>query len=261
MDFGSVMLAGALAIVALMVAAWVLSLALRDASIVDIVWGLGFVLVAWVSFAVADGSGARRALVVVLTTVWGLRLAAYLAWRNLGKGEDYRYQAMRRRHGARFPLVSLLTVFGLQGAAMWVVSLPVQAAQVPDSPAGLVALDYVGIALWGLGMFFETVGDLQLARFKADPANAGRVMDRGLWRYTRHPNYFGDFCVWWGLFAVALATGDAWWALAGPLMMSVLLLRVSGVTLLERHLSRQRPGYDNYARRTSAFFPRPPRAH
>ena len=259
MDFGSAMLASAAVIAALMLATWALSLALRDASIVDIAWGLGFVLVAWVSFAVADGSDARRALVVTLTTLWGLRLAAYLAWRNAGKGEDYRYRAMRRRHGARFGLVSLYLVVGLQGLLMWIVSLPVQAAQVPDSPSGLVALDYLGIALWCAGMFFETVGDLQLARFKSDPANEGRVMDRGLWRFTRHPNYFGDFCVWWGLYAVALATGDAWWSVAGPLVMSVLLLRVSGVTLLERHMTRSRPGYDEYARRTSAFFPRPPR--
>jgi len=260
MDFGSVMLASAAAIAALMLATWLVSLVLRDASIVDIVWGLGFVLVAWVSFAVADGSGARRALVVTLTTLWGLRLAAYLAWRNIGNPEDYRYRAMRRRYGARFPVVSLFLVFGLQGILMWTVSLPVQAAQVPEDPSGLVALDLVGIALWCTGMFFETVGDVQLARFKSDPANEGSVMDRGLWRYTRHPNYFGDFCVWWGLYAIALATGDAWWAVVGPLVMSVLLMRVSGVALLERHMTRSRPGYEEYARRTSAFFPRPRRS-
>ena len=259
MDFGSVMLASAAAIAVLMIATWLVSLALRDASIVDIVWGLGFVLVAWVSFAVADGSSARRWLIVVLTTLWGLRLAAYLAWRNIGNGEDYRYEALRRRYGARFPIVSLYLVFGLQGLLMWIVSLPLQAAQVPDTPSGLVALDLIGIALWCVGMFFETVGDLQLARFKTDPASSGKVMDRGLWQYTRHPNYFGDFCVWWGLYAVALATGDAWWSIAGPLVMSILLLRVSGVTLLERQMAKRRPGYDDYVRRTSAFFPRPPR--
>ena len=122
-----------------------------------------------------------------------------------------------------------------------------------------MALDFIGIGLWCVGMFFESVGDLQLARFKSDPASSGKVMDRGLWRYTRHPNYFGDFCVWWGLYAIALATGDAWWSIAGPLVMSVLLLRVSGVTLLERHMAKRRPGYDDYVRRTSAFFPRPRR--
>ena len=253
------MLASAAAIAALMIATWLLSLALGDASIVDIAWGLGFVLVAWVSFAVGDGADAHRWLVALLTTLWGARLAGYLAWRNIGKGEDFRYQAMRRRYGARFGIVSLFLVFGVQGLAMWTVSLPVQAAQVPDTPDSLTVLDFAGIALWCVGMFFETVGDLQLARFKSDPASAGRVMDRGLWRYTRHPNYFGDFCVWWGLYLIALATGDAWWSIAGPLLMSVLLMRVSGVTLLERHLTRNRPGYDDYARRTSSFFPRPPR--
>ena len=253
------MLASAAAIAAFMIVTWLSSLALGDASIVDIAWGLGFVGVAWVSFAIGDGADARRWLVALLTTLWGARLAGYLAWRNIGKGEDFRYRAMRRRYGARFGIVSLFVVFGVQGVAMWTVSLPVQAAQVPDTPDGLTVLDFAGIGLWCIGMFFETVGDLQLARFKSDPANAGRVMDRGLWRYTRHPNYFGDFCVWWGLYLIALATGDAWWSIAGPLLMSVLLLRVSGVTLLERHLTRNRPGYDDYVRRTSAFFPRPPR--
>jgi steroid 5-alpha reductase family enzyme len=254
------MLASAAAIAALMIATWLLSLALGDASIVDVAWGLGFVLVAWVSFSVGDGAEARRWLVALLTTIWGVRLAGYLAWRNIGKGEDFRYQAMRRRYGARFGVVSLFVVFGVQGLAMWTVSLPVQAAPVPNTPDGLTFLDFAGIALWCVGMFFETVGDLQLARFKSDAASAGRVMDRGLWRYTRHPNYFGDFCVWWGLYLIALATGDAWWSIAGPLLMSVLLMRVSGVTLLERHLTRNRPGYDDYARRTSTFFPRPPRS-
>jgi steroid 5-alpha reductase family enzyme len=253
------MLASAAAVAALMIVTWLVSLALRDASIVDVVWGLGFVLVAWVSFGVGGGADARRWMVVTLTTLWGARLAVYLAWRNIGKGEDFRYRAMRRRYGARFGIISLFAVFGVQGVAMWTVSLPVQAAQVPGAPSGLTGLDLAGIALWSVGMFFETVGDLQLARFKADAANRGRVMDQGLWRYTRHPNYFGDFCVWWGLYTIALATGDAWWSVAGPLLMSVLLMRVSGVTLLERHLIRNRPGYGDYARRTSAFFPRPPR--
>jgi steroid 5-alpha reductase family enzyme len=244
---------------ALMLALWCVSVWRRDASIVDIFWGAGFVVVAWTTRLVADGSDARGWLLAALTTVWGLRLAGYLAWRNLGKGEDFRYQAMRRRHGSRFPLVSLYLVFGLQGVLMWVVSLPVQAGQVPATPDGLIWLDLVGIGFWAVGLFFETVGDLQLARFKKDPAAKGKVMDRGLWRYTRHPNYFGDFMVWWGLFLVALATGDAWWTVIGPVVMSVLLIRVSGAALLEKSLKNRRAGYDEYVRRTSAFFPRPPR--
>ena len=166
---------------------------------------------------------------------------------------------MRRRYGARFPLVSLGLVFGLQALLMWIVSLPVQVAQVQDTPSGLTALDVLGATLWAVGLAFESIGDAQLARFKRDPANADRVMDRGLWRFTRHPNYFGDFLVWWGIYAIALATGDAWWTVIGPVVMSVLLLRVSGVTLLERSLRKRRPGYEEYARRTSAFVPRPPR--
>ena len=242
-----------------MVALWLLSLALRDASIVDIFWGFGFVVIAVATFLwTNDGGAARRGLIAALVGLWGLRLTAYLLWRNAGHGEDPRYAAMRRYWGARFWWVSLFTVFALQGTLMWIVSLPVQLSQVaPGGPLG--ALDAVGLALFSLGLSFEAVGDWQLARFKADPANAGRVMDRGLWRYTRHPNYFGDFCVWWGLFVVALSTPYGVWSVIGPALMSFLLLRVSGVTLLERSIQKRRPDYVEYAKRTSAFFPRPPR--
>jgi steroid 5-alpha reductase family enzyme len=257
--YGTVMLVSAGAVAALMLSSWVVSIVRRDASVVDVAWGLGFVLVAWLSFGLADGAEARKVLVLALTTVWGLRLAAYLTWRDAGKEEDFRYQDMRRRYGERFRLVSLVAVFAFQGLGMWTVSLPVQAAQVPDSPSALTMLDFVGVALWGLGMFFETVGDLQLSRFRSEPRNRGKVLDRGLWRYTRHPNYFGDFCVWWGLYALALATGEAWWSVIGPLAMSFVLLRLSGVPVMERHLRRQREGYENYVCRTSAFFPWAPK--
>lgn len=238
---------------------WLLGLALRDASIVDIFWGAGFVVVAWTTFLGADGAEARRWLLVALTSVWGLRLTGYLAWRNIGKGEDFRYAAMRRRWGDRFWIVSLLQVFLLQGILMWIVSLPVQAGQVPDRPASLGLLAVLGTASWSIGLFFETVGDWQLARFKADPANRGRVMDHGLWRYTRHPNYFGDFMVWWGLYLIALEGEGTWWTVVGPVVMSILLIRVSGKALLERSLSKRRDGYEEYVRRTSGFFPWPPR--
>jgi steroid 5-alpha reductase family enzyme len=178
----------------------------------------------------------------------------------MGKGEDPRYQAMRKRHGARFPLVSLGTVFILQAVVMWIVSLPVQAAQVAPFPETLQWLDFAGLGVWSVGLFFEAVGDAQLARFKANAENAGKVMDRGLWRYTRHPNYFGDFMVWWGIYFVALSTTTAWWTIIGPALMSFFLMRVSGVPLLEKSLRANRPGYDAYIARTSAFFPRPPRS-
>jgi steroid 5-alpha reductase family enzyme len=237
---------------------WLVSLKLRDSSIVDIFWGLGFVLIGWVTFALADGVLPRRLLIASLTTLWGGRLSAYLAWRNLGKGEDPRYVAMRARHGEKWPLRSLFQVFILQGALMFLVSLPIQVAQHAQTPPALGLADALGAGLVLLGVLIEGLGDLQLARFKAQPDNRGKVMDQGLWRYTRHPNYFGDFVVWWGLYVIALGTGSAWWTVVGPLVMSILLMRVSGVTLLEKSL-KQRPGYAEYVRRTSPFFPRPPR--
>ncbi|MDH5307369.1 MAG: DUF1295 domain-containing protein [Myxococcales bacterium] len=243
-----------------MLGLWLLSLALRNASIVDIFWGLGFALVAVLGFFWSDsGAAPRSALIGGMVVVWGLRLSGYLLWRNAGHGEDARYAAMRRDWGARFGWVSLATVFALQGVILWIVSLPVQIVQgAPGGPLGV--LDGIGVAIWLLGLGFESVGDAQLARFKADPRNAGKVMDRGLWRTTRHPNYFGDFCVWWGVFVVALSAPYGVFTLGSPVLMSFLLLRVSGVPLLERSLRERRPDYAAYAQRTSAFFPRPPRS-
>ncbi len=254
---GSVMLATAVAIVALMVVVWIISVARTDVSLVDIAWGFGFVVVAWVAFWVVGEAGPRRWLLVVLTSIWGLRLSIYLAWRNLGSGEDFRYQVMRRKSPDTFWWKSLFTVFGLQAILMWMVSLPVQMGPIPDPGLGL--LDWLGAAAWVVGIVFEATGDWQLARFKADPANKGKVMDQGLWRYTRHPNYFGDFMVWWGLYLIALSAGQ-WWTVVGPIVMSVLLMRVSGVGLLEKTITKRRPGYEEYMERTNAFFPGPPRS-
>lgn len=253
-----VMIVSALAILALMLSTWVLSLVLKNASIVDVAWGLGFVLVAWVARATADGNDQRQSLLVAMTTLWGLRLASYLFWRNHGNGEDYRYRAMRKHYGPRFGLISLGTVFGLQGVLMWIVSLPVQLGQADPTP-DLGALAYVGIGVWVAGLFFEVIGDAQLARFKADPATKGTVMQTGLWRYTRHPNYFGDACVWWGIALVAAETGKGAFGLIGAVVMTILLRRVSGVTLLEKSLVKRRAGYVDYVARTSAFIPRPPK--
>ena len=255
-----VLATAALAILVIVVATWIVSLVLTDASIIDIVWGAGFVAVAVVSAVVGDGDGQRSTLLIVLVGIWGIRLAAYLWWRNHGSGEDPRYQAMRRRAGDSFATRSLVTVFLLQGVLMWMVSLPIQLAMTPTEPEGVGALAVAGVVLWGIGIFFEVVGDAQLARFRADPHNAGQVMDKGLWRYTRHPNYFGDFCVWWGIFLVAAETTDARFGVIGPIVMTVLLVRVSGVALLERSITKRRPGYEEYAATTSSFFPRPPKA-
>ena len=257
-DASTAMTTAAIVIVVLMVSTWAISVAVKNASIVDIVWGLGFVLVAWGVNLTTDGLDARQWVLTAMTSIWGLRLGLYLAWRNHGKGEDFRYRAMRKRWGPRFWLISLGTVFGLQGVLMWIVSLPVQLGQA-DSTPDLGVLAWIGLAVWALGLFFEVVGDAQLARFKADPANAGVVMDRGLWRYTRHPNYFGDACVWWGIALVAAETGTGAWGIIGAVVMTVLLRRVSGVTLLEKSLVKRRAGYDEYVARTSPFIPRPPK--
>lgn len=239
-------------------ALWLYSIRLRNVSIVDAFWGAGFALVAWVSTVLNSPAPPRVMLLTALTTLWGARLAIYLLWRNWGVGEDRRYAAIRARVGKSFWWSSLFSVFLLQGALLWFISLPLQAAASASDRSPFAALDYAGLALWALGMFFETIGDTQLARFRADPRNAGRVMNRGLWRYTRHPNYFGDFCVWWGLYLIA-ASGGAAWTIASPLLMTFLLLRVSGVSLLERTIQARRPEYAVYQRATNAFFPGPPR--
>jgi steroid 5-alpha reductase family enzyme len=236
---------------------WLVSVQLRNVTIVDTLWSLMFVLAAFCYASQTMPLEPRAQLVLVLVTVWGLRLAIYLGRRNFGHEEDRRYAKLRRRREPGFAWKSLYLVFGLQAVLAWIISLPLLGAIAGDaSPLGW--LDYTGAVLFLVGLYFEAVGDWQLTRFKADPANAGQVMDRGLWGLTRHPNYFGDFCVWWGFGLIALAAG-AWWSLVGPVIMSVLLLRVSGVTLLERDIGKRRPGYAEYIRRTNAFFPGPRR--
>ena len=257
MALQNVLLTNLAAIAMAILILWCLSLVRRDASIVDIFWGGGFVLVAWVSFWASGQALPRPLLLTLMVSVWGLRLTGYLAWRNIGKQEDYRYAAMRDRHGKRFPVVSLFTVFGLQGLLMWIISLPIQVGI--SQGQGWHMPVAIGVILWVAGLFFEAVGDHQLARFKADPANRGHVMNRGLWRYTRHPNYFGDFLVWWSFYLVAAESGTWWWTIIGPLLMSFLLIRVSGVRLLESSLRSRVAGYEQYVHNTSAFFPLPPR--
>ena len=249
----------ALVTMAVMIGMWLLSLRLRNASIIDSYWGPGFLVISAVAAWSGPELGTRGALVLALVAVWAIRLGIYLTWRNHGLGEDYRYAQMRAHHGRRFGAVSLFTVFGLQGFLMWVISTPLQAAILTPEPGALTALDLLGAALWCIGFVFETVGDWQLARFKADPSSRGRVMDRGLWAYTRHPNYFGEAMVWWGYACLALATTAGAWTAFGPALMTFLLLKVSGVALLERGMEQRRPEYTEYIARTSAFFPWPPK--
>lgn len=254
------LLTNLIVIVVVMVALWLVSTVRRDASIVDPFWGAGFVIVAWVAWYMNSPASLRVLILSSLTTVWGLRLSLFLLWRNRRHAEDRRYAAMRAHHGSRFWWVSLCTVFLLQAAILWFVSLPIQCAAALNSSVPPGWLDAAGITIWGFGLFFETVGDWQLARFKMDPSNAGRVMDHGLWRYTRHPNYFGDFCVWWGLYLIA-AAGGAWMTVFSPLLISFLLSKVSGVRLLERTIADRRPDYVAYMARTNAFFPGPRRTN
>jgi len=247
------------AIVLFMSMVWGLSVVLKNASIVDGFWGPGFVLVAWLTWGTGGGYGPRGILVAVLVTLWGGRLAAHIALRNRGHGEDRRYAAWRARHGPRFWWVSFFTVFMVQALFLWIISLSIQMAGTSPRPAQFTWLDGLGTLVWTAGFLVEAVADHQLSRFKKRPENAGKVMREGLWAYSRHPNYFGECLAWWGIFLVALSTPYGWWVLISPATITVLLLKVSGVTLLERNLLETRPSYREYMRATSAFVPWPPR--
>jgi steroid 5-alpha reductase family enzyme len=240
----------------LAVLGWLSSLYLRNVNLVDSLWSL-FFLAAAVTYAVWLAEPTpRKTLILALVTIWALRLAGHLTLRNWGKPEDRRYQAIRARHSPGFAWKSLYLVFGLQAVLAWLISLPLLGAIA--SPAPLGWLDALGVSVVLLGLGIETLADLQLSRFRRDPGNRGRVLDQGLWRYSRHPNYFGEACVWWGFGMLAAAAG-AWWALVSPLLMTFLLLKVSGVALLEHDIAERRPAYRDYVARTSSFVPWPPR--
>jgi steroid 5-alpha reductase family enzyme len=235
---------------------WLVSLPLRNVSIVDVLWSL-MIFIAGVLYALSsDPRAPRLSMVLWLLALWAARLSFYVMARNAGKGEDRRYQEIRERNSPGFALKSLYIVFWFQALLAWIISLPLLGAFASNQPVGW--LDYLGLGLWIIGFIFEAGSDWQLARFKKDPANADKVMNQGLWRYTRHPNYFGEFCIWWGFWFMALAAG-AWWSVAGPLLLTFLLLRVSGVRLLEKDIGKRRPQYADYVLKTNAFFPGPPR--
>ncbi len=242
-----------LVVLALMTLMWLISLYLKNSSIVDIFWGTGFVIIAWFTFLLTpDGSIPRKVLLASLVTIWGLRLSIHIFIRNHAKPEDFRYQVWRKAAGAAWWWRSFFKVFLLQGILMWIISAPLVAAQLSGQP--LFWLDYLAIPVWLIGFFFEAVGDFQLARFKSNPANKGKVLDTGVWRYTRHPNYFGDSAQWWAFFLIA-AAGGGWWTIFSPIIMTTLLMRVSGVTLLEKTLREEKPGYKEYIEATSEFIP------
>jgi steroid 5-alpha reductase family enzyme len=239
-------------IMGLMTLLWLVSLAIKDASIVDIFWGTGFAIAGWAYFLQTDGLPARKWIVAILVTLWGLRLSIHIFRRNHGKPEDFRYQNWRREHGPRWWWWSFFQVFALQGIILWIVSAPVLAAQMSSTPLNL--FDALGVIAWLVGIIFEAGGDWQLSRFKADPSNKGKLMTTGLWSLTRHPNYFGDAVVWWGHYLIGAAAGS-WWTIFSPLLMTFLLMRVSGVAMLEKTM-QSRPGYEAYMRNTPAFFPK-----
>ncbi len=244
-----------------MILVWAVSVKLRDASIVDIAWGGNGALLALLTFILTDGPLPRRLLITTIAASWGIRLALYIGRRQAARSEDFRYAAWRKEQGAKaFPLWSLHRIFLLQGVLNWAIAAPVQVAQTLPGPANLTLLDWAGLMVWGLGYLIEVAADRQLKDFLSDPENRGKVMDRGLWRYSRHPNYFGESLIWWGIFLVAAAVPWGWVTLFSPLLMTYFLLEVSGVPMLEEALAQRREGYRAYMERTSAFIPWPPHA-
>lgn len=238
-----------------MIVIWIISLVLKNSSIVDIFWGFGFVISAWLYFSLApEGFMIRKLLIASLATVWGLRLTLHVLTRNWGKPEDFRYQKWRRESGKIWWIKSLFQVFILQGLLMWLISTPLLAAQSALLPAKLTILDIAGVLLWIVGFFFETVGDLQLVSFRKNPANKGKLLNSGVWHFTRHPNYFGDAAQWWAFFLIAAAAGG-WWTVFSPVIMTLFLIKVSGVAMLEKTLKETKPGYREYMETTSAFIP------
>ena len=246
-------------VVVFMALLWIYSVRIRNASIVDSFWGMGFVLQVWVYFALTpDGTLARKLLIGAIVTLWGLRLSIHIYRRNHGKPEDFRYQEFRRRYGPGYWRISFFQVFLLQGILMFIIGTPLLPAQISSTPNSITILDVLGLIVWIIGFYFEAIGDAQLARFKADPNNKGKLLNTGLWAYTRHPNYFGDAAQWWGIYLIALGAGG-WWTVFSPILMTLLLIKVSGVGLLEKTLAKTKPGYQEYMQTTSAFVPWLPR--
>lgn len=248
-------------IVVVMLALWLLALKLKDVSFIDGVWGLGMVLLAGATFLQTDGDPLRKGLLTGLCAVWGIRLGVHLLKRWRAHGPDRRYQALlksRANKGQGFAPASLMFVFLPQAVLLWLTCLPVQLGQVAATPA-VGWIGWIGAALALFGIVFETVADAQLSAFKRDPDSKGKVLDTGLWRYTRHPNYFGDACVWWGLWLVAAETMPGLFAILGPIFLTFTLTKWSGAPTTEGGMHKSRPGYADYVARTSGFFPLPPR--
>lgn len=254
MTFFQIYLLALAGILSMMTLLWLISIRIKNVSIVDLFWGFGFVAAGAIYFLNTEGFEIRKILLMIMVAVWGLRLSIYLAWRNAGKGEDFRYRKFRKDFGEhRYWWISFFQTFLLQGLLMWLISAPLLGAQFyPDDILGI--LDFTGIAIWIIGFVFEAGGDLQLARFKANPSNKGKILNTGFWHYTRHPNYFGDAAVWIGYALICLSAGS-YIPVLGSVLMTALIIKVSGVALLEKTLNTTKPGYQEYVRKTSAFIP------
>jgi steroid 5-alpha reductase family enzyme len=255
MTFFHIYIGALLVIIIMMSVLWIFSVIFKNVSIVDLFWGAGFVLTAGFYFHNTEGFELRKIILMALVTIWGLRLSGYLTWRNRGKGEDFRYREFRKKYGEkRYWWISFFQTFMLQGILMWLISAPLLGAQYFGHGKNLGILDIIGMFFWITGILFESGGDYQLARFKANPSNKGKVLDTGFWHYTRHPNYFGDSSVWWGFGLICLAAGS-YIPVLGSLLMTLLIIKVSGVALLEKSLKEQKPQYRDYIEKTSAFLP------
>lgn len=255
MTFVQIYFVALAAIITLMSILWIISIPAKNVSIVDLFWGFGFVVTCLIYFLQTDGLEIRKILLLTMVAIWGLRLSLYLAWRNIGKGEDPRYQKFRRDYGERrYWWISFFQTFLLQGILMWLISAPLLGAQYSKDGNSLRVLDYAGVVVWLLGFIFEAGGDIQLARFKADPANKGKVLNKGFWYYTRHPNYFGDAAVWCGYALICISAGS-FIPVLGSVLMIALVIKVSGVALLEKTLKESKPEYKDYIEKTSAFIP------
>ena len=255
MTFLQIYLQAFLVIMILMTTLWVVSVIIKNVSIVDLFWGFGFVLTAGFYFLNSDGLLLRKVILMTLVAIWGLRLSVYLAWRNHGKGEDFRYRQFRKNYGENhYWWISFFQTFLLQGILMWLISAPLLGVQFFGQDKAIGIFDYTGVLFWIIGFMFEAGGDFHLALFRSNPDNKGKVLDKGFWRYTRHPNYFGDSSVWWGYGFICIAAGS-YIPVLGSVLMTALIIKVSGVALLEKSLKEQKPQYKEYIEKTSAFIP------
>lgn len=234
---------------------WLVSLKKKNVTIADSMWGAGFIIITWLTFILGDGYLVRNVIITVPVTIWGLRLSYHITRRSIGKPEDPRYTEWRNEYGNKFPVVSLFRVFLVQGLFMWLIALSIQLAQLFPRPESLTLADYAGLGIWVIGFIIESSADRQLAHFIQDPANRGRVMRYKLWRYSRHPNYFGEATIWWGIYVICCATEYGFLTIISPMLITYTLLKITGVSLMEQTMFKGNAEYEDYKRTTSSFIP------